>query len=192
MPESWGYDAKDFRYLKSIHNKFGSRKLKEFPHMNLFHWIYYTFGKKMKRIPILNYFSYEKNKAELKLREEFNWRPYGLKHYESIYTRFFQGYILPKKFGIEKRRAHLSTLINSGQISREEALKEIEKSPYPEEGLLREDKNFVIKKLDLSEEGFEKIMNLPVKSYKDYPNNSLFFKSSSPLARSARRIIIKG
>jgi hypothetical protein len=77
---------------------------------------------------------------------------------------------LPKKFKIDKRRAHLSALICSGQISRDEALKEMEKDPYPPE-LLKQDKDYVIKKLSMSESKFQEIMELPVKSYKDYPND---------------------
>lgn len=191
MPESWMYDAKDWKIIKSIQKKFGEKKLKSFLHLNLFDCFYYTFIKRIKYIPILNYIRYDKKEAKAILEKELGWRDYGLKHYESIYTRFFQGYILPKKFGIDKRRAHLSTLICSGQITREEALEEMKENPYPDERIMKEDREYVIKKLGLSEEKFEKIMSQPIKSYKDYPNNSLFFSQASIFTKLAKKIITK-
>ena len=134
---------------------------------------------------------YDKREAVKILEEELDWKNYGSKHYESIYTRFFQGYILPRKFNIDKRRAHLSTLINSGQISREEALKEMKNDSYPDERRMKEDKNYVVKKLGITNKVFEEIMNSPVKSYKDYPNNSLFFSNSSVFIKLARRLITR-
>ncbi len=103
------------------------------------------------------------------LQNVLGWQYYGGKHYESIYTRFFQGYILPRKFNIDKRRAHLSSLIRSGQISRENAVEEMSAPTYPED-LQREDREYVIKKLGMTEQEFESIMAAPVKSYRDYPN----------------------
>jgi len=177
MPESWGYDPKDLKQIKGIHQRFGKIKLKTFPQLTLFDWVYYTFVRRIKFIPILNYIPYVKENAKKLIEKELNWKDYGLKHYESIYTRFFQGYILPKKFNVDKRRAHLSTLICSGQMSREEALKEMERSPYPSEKMMEEDKEYVIKKLGLSREEFARIMSLPIKNFQDYPNNhSLFTK----------------
>ena len=177
MPESWGYDPKDLKFIKGIHKKFGKIKLKTFPQLTLFDWVNYTFIKRIKFIPILNYIPYVKENAKKLIEKELNWKDYGLKHYESIYTRFFQGYILPKKFNVDKRRAHLSTLICSGQMSREEALKEMERSPYPSEKMMEEDKEYVIKKLGLSREEFARIMSAPIKGFQDYPNNhSLFTK----------------
>jgi hypothetical protein len=104
------------------------------------------------------------------LQDELGWVYYGGKHYESVYTRFYQGYILPKKFGIDKRRGHLSDLINSGQITRDEALLQMGTIAYDEK-LFRQDLDFVIKKFELDNTSFECIMNLPTKTFKDYPNN---------------------
>ena len=104
------------------------------------------------------------------LVNSLNWKNYGGKHQESIYTRFFQAYILPVKFNIDKRKAHLSNLINSGQISRDEALEKLKDYSFSNQEVL-EDKKYVIKKLGLTEEAFEEIMNLPRKSFHIYPNN---------------------
>ena len=124
---------------------------------------------------ILDYVPYIKNDVKRVLREELHWKDYGGKHYESIITRFYQGYILPEKFGVDKRKAHLSALICSGQMDREEALEELRKPPYPDSALLDEDREFVIKKLGLTPSEFDDIMKAPVKSHYDYPNNAWIF-----------------
>ncbi len=118
----------------------------------------------------MNYIDYKKDTVMRLLEAELGWVYYGGKHYESVYTRFYQGYILPKKFGIDKRKAHLSDLIKSGQITREAALQELSKDAYDYQ-LFCQDKQFVIKKLDLDESSFDAIMRLPIKSFRNYPNN---------------------
>jgi len=135
----------------------------------------------------LNYIPYIKKDAKKLIEKELNWKDYGGKHCESIYTRFFQGYILPRKFNIDKRRAHLSTLICSGQMTREEALKEMQHSPYPSEETEKEDKEYVIKKLGLSREEFEKIMSGPIKGYQDYPNNHCLFTKLNFFVKLAKK-----
>jgi N-acetyl sugar amidotransferase len=191
MPKSWGHDAKDLKHLKAIHKKFGKTEIKDFPTMGITNWIYYSFIKGIKFIPILNYIDYNKEEAKEILKKEFQWEDYGIKHGESVYTRFFQCYILPKKFGIDKRKAHFSTLINSGQMTRKEALEEMEKDPYPEINLMNDDKNHFLKKLNLTEREFEEIMNLPPKKHEDYPNNSFFFSRNNFLVKVAKKIITR-
>jgi len=167
MPVTWSYGHLDWPYIKRIHKKFSKVKLKRYPKLT-FAYIFYTFViKKLKMISLLNYIDFDKDVAMKVIQDELGWKYYGGKHYESIYTRFFQSYILPEKFGIDKRKAHFSNLIKVEQMTREDALKELEKSTYPEE-LLEQDKEYVIKKLDLTEESFEEIMNLPTKTFKDY------------------------
>ena len=122
------------------------------------------------------------------ISNELDWVYYGGKHYESVYTRFYQGYILPEKFNIDKRRGHLSDLIRSGQLKRESALIEIQKEGY-EADLLAQDKQFVFKKLGISEVEFEEIMDLDVKSFKDYPNN---FKKIGNIKKLVNKLRSKG
>ncbi len=186
---NWMYDPKDWKIIESIHGKFGKTRLNDFPHLSVYDWFYYTFVKKIKYVPLLNYIPYVKKDAIELLEKELGWRNYGAKHYESIYTKFFQGYILPEKFSIDKRKAHLSTLICSGQILREQALKEIERNPYSDEKKIIEDKEYVIKKLGITEKDFEEIMALPIKSHNDYPNNSWFFDKNNPFFAIVRKII---
>ncbi len=126
--------------------------------------------KGIKFISILNYVPYVKEEVKNIITRELDWEDYGGKHRESIWTRFYQGYILPRKFNVDKRRAHLSNLIHSGQLKRDEALKEMLESPYTEEDL-RKDKEYCLKKLGLTEDEFEKMMNLPIKSHLDYASD---------------------
>ena len=107
--------------------------------------------------------------------KELGWRPYPGKHYESIYTRFIQAYLLPKKFNIDKRKVHFSALINSGQMTREEALEKLKEPPYPEDKM-EEDLEYVIKKLDLTREEFEEIYNRSPKTFLDYSTSYSIIK----------------
>jgi N-acetyl sugar amidotransferase len=170
LPNSWGYSSSDPIHLLSIHRLFGKVKLKTYPIYTIFNkYFYYPYVEKMKVITPLEYIDYNKDDAKKFLINELGWRDYGGKHYESKFTKFFQAHYLPTKFGYDKRRAHYSSLIVSGQMTREEALAELEKPLYdPVE--LEEDKRYFSKKLGISLEEYEKIMALPPKSYLDYPN----------------------
>lgn len=191
MPFSWGYDAKDLKHLKAIHRLFGKKKLKTFPTLSIWHIFYCTLIKKIRYMGILNYIDYNKDKSKAILLDELGWKEYGKKHEESIFTRFFQNYILPEKFGIDKRRAHFSTLINSGQMTREHAMEEMKKPLYEYENAKRDEKEYVIKKLGLTNEEFENIMMLPPKSYKSYPNDDLFIKRLVFLYVFVKKLLIK-
>jgi N-acetyl sugar amidotransferase len=171
LPRRWAYGHYDWRYIQSIYRAYGTRPLKTFPHMNYFKMVYYYSRiKGIKLVSILDYIDYNKEEAMRVLTEELEWRPYGGKHYESIYTRFFQGYILPKKFNIDKRRLHLSTLIWAGQLTRPQALDEVSHPPYAGY-MLEDDMEFVMKKFGFTPEEFERIMALPPRSYQEFPNN---------------------
>lgn len=166
---SWAYGHSDWTYIKDVHRKFGNVKLKNYPFFNLILLFYWTFIKNIKVISILNYIDYNKEDVMKIIQNELDWVYYGGKHYESVYTRFFQGYILPKKFGIDKRKGHLSDLIYSKQITREDALNELEKDIYPS-SLFNDDFLFVKKKFLFSDQEFDNIMSSPVKSYKEFKN----------------------
>jgi hypothetical protein len=164
----------DWKYISSVHNKFGKTPLKSFPHQDLF--TIYKRRLTQRKVDILDYLDYRKEIAMQFLKEKLGWKYYGGKHYESIYTRFYQGYILPGKFGFDKRRSHLSSLICSGETTREAALKELDKPTYSP-AMQEEDREYVIKKLGLTQDGFEAIMNAPKKSYWDYPSYGQMIKT---------------
>jgi N-acetyl sugar amidotransferase len=171
VPATWSHGHSDWGYFKGINDAFGERKLKTFPHYGFLklHLSYWRLHR-IKRFPLLNYVDYDKPKAIETLKRELDWEPYGAKHYESVYTKFYQGYILPQKFGFDKRRPHLSCLILDGKITRQEALEQIER-PAIEAEELRRDKVFVAKKLGVSEAEFDEIMALPRRTFWDCPSD---------------------
>jgi len=178
MPYSWIYSPKyDALNIKSIYNKFGNKlDLKTYPFFNLIEYLDYRFFDKSRSINILDLIHYDKELAKNLLINELNWRDYGGKHYESKITQFYQAFILPQKFNVDKRKAHLSSLICSKQISRDEAIIELESSLYKKE-MLNEDIDYFIKKLALSSNEFELIMKMNINSHYSYPSwNGLFKK----------------
>ena len=196
LPESWRWYKYDWLNIKSIHKQFGSVPLKTFPHISFFKKINFELIRKMETVMPLNMIDYNKEEAKELIKKEFGWRDYGGKHFESIITRFYQGYILPEKFGIDKRKAHLSTLICSGQMTREEALNELQ-TPIYDERMLKEDREFVLKKFGLSEEEFQQIMDLPVKEHTAYPSyltkhykyHENIMRSISPMTRVVKKAL---
>lgn len=158
MSPNWNWRKSDSKNIKSIHAKFGVMKIKTYPFLGTTRKLWLQFTKRIISIPILDYITYNKESAMEKITECMNWQYYGGKHFESTFTRFYQGYILVKKFNIDKRRAHLSTLINSRQITREEAIQKLKEDVYSKK-IQEEDKKLLCKKLSFSEEYFEKYIN---------------------------------
>ena len=167
LPRAWSQGHFDWKYIRSVNQLFGRGRLKTFPHIGFF--TYYRRLLTHRRVDILNYIDFNKTEAMKILEQELGWRYYGGKHYESIYTRFYQGYILPTKFGYDKRRSHLSSLICSGETTRTAALKELDKPTY-QPTMQEEDREYVVKKLGLTDDEFESILNAPKKTFWDYPS----------------------
>ena len=154
--------------IKDVFKKHGNGKLEGYELITFYDfWIKFRL-KKFKQFRPLNFISYNKEKA-IKELEKIGWRYYGFKHGESFFTKFFQNYILPTRYGYDKRKAHLSSLIISNQITREQALKELSKPLY-EKQELENDINFFVDKMNITKEEFNKMMLLPKKSYKNYRN----------------------
>jgi N-acetyl sugar amidotransferase len=175
LPKAWVYNKLDLKNIRSISQIFGAKKIKTFPGMALSKYIYYRAFARIKPIDILNMIDYKVDEAISDMEKKMDWQYYGGKHHESIFTKFYQGYILPQKFGIDKRTAHYSTLICSGNMTRDEALIRLEHDIYqPNE--LAADMEYVLKKLGLTETAFKKIMQEPVKNHLDYPNNNSLFQ----------------
>ena len=190
VPRTWSHGHSDWRYIKYLNDHFGGKRLKTYPHYTHFeHAVRFPKIAKVRRFPILDYIDYNKLAAKKLLMETLGWRDYGGKHYESIYTRFYQGYILPTKFGFDKRRSHLSCLVKDRRITREEALEEMKRPAIPEPQL-SEDRAFVIKKLGLTEAEFEEIMSAPRRTFWDYPSYEAGLPYS--LARRAHRAFRRG
>jgi N-acetyl sugar amidotransferase len=188
LPEKWGYGYFDWSYVRDVHRRFGTARLSTYPHFSLAELFYYVFLRRIRMVSILNFIDYNKKQAMGVLEKELGWVYYGGKHYESIYTRFYQAYLLPRKFDIDKRKAHYSNLILSGQMSRPEALEAMKEEVYPKD-LLDQDREYAIKKLNLDEKSFENIMASPKKTFLDYKNNRDVFTFAKGLVNSSRRLI---
>lgn len=187
FPESWAYGHLDWKYVGGIHKRFGSVPIKSFPYLPLTKLYYYLFVKRIKTVSILNYMHFEKTQARKLLTEKLDWVDYGGKHNESLYTKFVQEYILPKKFNIDVRKPYYSGPVLRGQITRDHAL-EMLQAPIADAKSLQDQKDYVLKKLELSEEAFEKIMNLPVKRHYNYPSNYNLFLKLRKIINKARKL----
>ena len=171
LPSAWGYDSMDGRHVRAIHKQFGKKPLKKYEILDFFTWnVYYPRVKKLTILKPLNYIYYSKSDAIEFLEKRFGWRYYGGKHYESRWTRFFQAHYLPEKFGYDKRRAHLSSIVVTGEITREEALAEMEKMLYSDNELA-EDKYFIAKKLGITVDELESFIEGASRDYSEFPNN---------------------
>lgn len=158
LPSAWGYNAMDSTNLRAIHKTYGKIPLKDYPTVSFFDWhVTYPRILGVKFFRPLNYMPYDKQAAKEQLMAEYGWKDYGGKHYESRFTKFFQGHYLIERYGYDKRRAHLASVIVSGQMTRDEALAELEKPAYPA-NQLPEDIEFIRKKLGLSQAEFDAIM----------------------------------
>lgn len=171
-PLNWTY--MDGRYVNYIHKKFGTLKSKSFPVMTMLDYLYYVFVRRIVQVRLLYYLPYDENAIIGMLTKEFGWRSYGNKHHESKYTGFFQSYILPRKFNIDKRKLHYSALIRSGQMSRSDALEMLKIDPYIGG---KETLEYCLKKLDFTPSEFEDILNQDPKSFMDYKSYFSLVKS---------------
>lgn len=189
FPSSWLWSAMDADNLKAIHKKFGTQKLKNYKTIGFYElYFYYPFIKKMKTIRPLNFMSYIKDDALEELKAKVGYKEYARKHGESIFTKFFQNYWLPMKFGFDKRKPHLSSLIVSGQITRDEALKELEKPLYDAKEL-QEDKEYIAKKLGVDNEEFEQILKIPSHYYSDFVNMEKKYKRMKKIQKTVSKFL---
>ena len=192
-PLEWHYHASDLRQLRDIHRRFGTRPLKSFPLADVLKFkVYYRFFKGVQVVKPLNYVPYIKEQAMQELVDRFGWQRYAHKHYESRFTRFYEGYWLPTKFGYDKRRAHFSSLILTGQMTREEALAKIAKPAYDEE-TLAQDFEYIATKLGLTVAELRALHGGPNKTYRDYANQMGLMELGTKVLRAfgAQRAIIR-
>lgn len=188
LPSAWGYDASDSIQLRAVHRRFGTTKLESYPILSTFQkFVYYPRILKLESFSPLDWIDYNKVDAKKLLIDDLGWRDYGGKHHESIFTRFFQGHYLPTKFGYDKRKAHLSSLIVSGQLTREEALEELKKPLY-DPIQLEDDRNFFIKKLGIDRQEYDRIMGEAPRTYLEFPNTENFINKIRKVYHPIKRI----
>jgi N-acetyl sugar amidotransferase len=169
FPASWHGSAMDAINLKAIHKRFGSRPLRSYNTISFFqYYFWFPFVKKMRTVRPLNYMPFDKAEAIAEMERTFGYKPYDRKHGESLFTKLFQNYYLPTRFGYDKRLPHYSSLIVSGQMSRDEALAKLREPLYdPRE--LETDITYFCKKLRISRQEFEALMSAPVHHHSDFP-----------------------
>lgn len=175
MPRQMNWFKYDKRNIKHIAHLFSDINFKSYPSIGTIGYIYYEFIKRVHWVPFLDYFNYNKENALKILKEKYNFKSYPYKHYESVFTRFYQGYILPKKFRVDKRKLHFSTLIISGQMSRETALIDLKKIPYSSLEQLEIDKEFFLKKMNWSEKELNEYLKRTPKLHSEYKSERPFF-----------------
>ena len=174
-PIEWMYYQSDSIQLRDIHEKFGKHPLVNYPVTSIIrHKIYLPYIKGIKVIRPLNYVPYIKEDAVKLLIEEFGWQPYPQKHFESRFTKFYEGYWLPKKFGYDTRRVQFSSLIVTGQMTRDEALEKLKKPAY-DESTIAQDFEYIATKLGISVEELQGYMDAPNKTYKDYKSQEQIY-----------------
>lgn len=192
-PLEWHYHASDLRQMLDIHRRFGTRPLKTFPMADIAKFkIYYRFVKGIRVVKPLNHVHYIKEEAMNELVEKYGWQKYAHKHYESRFTRFYEGYWLPKKFGYDKRRAHFSSLILTGQLTREQALEKIALPAYDPE-TVAQDFEYIATKLGVTVAELQAMMDAPNRSYRDYKNAMSFIELGTKVLRAmgVQRAIIR-
>jgi len=192
-PLEWHYHASDLRQIRDIHQRFGKRPLATFPVADIFRYkLYYRFIKGVRVVKPLNHVPFYKEAAMDELVSRYGWQKYAHKHYESRFTRFYEGYWLPTKFGYDKRRAHFSSLILTQQLTREDAIRKIAEPAYSAE-TIAQDFEYIATKLDLTVAELQQIMDGPNKSYKDYKNSMTLIDFGTQVLRAVgiQRAIIR-
>lgn len=169
-PVEWLY-LNDLKMAKDIHKKYGTVPLRTFPICGMLKYrLLYRYFYGMKRVYPLDYVVYNKAEAEQMLHEKYGWTRYENKHYENVFTRFFEGYYLPHKFGFDTRKNVFSSQILAGTMTREEALEQLKKPPYDEDQM-EQDKEYIAKKLGITTEEFDNLINGPNRSPMDFKNS---------------------
>jgi hypothetical protein len=183
MPDTVVHYKLDLVNFKAIHRKFGTIPLRTYPTIGYLSSYFYQKVLGIQYYFPLDYLGYNKEEAKKDLIARYCWRDYGQKHFESIFTRFYQAYLLPRKFGVDKRIFHYSSLVASCQLSKDQAKKMLEDNSYFISGQCDEDKVYIQKKMGFTEKEFEEILNSPPKSHFDYPSLLHFTRTISKIKK---------
>lgn len=182
-PIEWMYYQSDSIQLRDIHRQFGTRPLKSFPITSILrHKVYLPYVRNIKVVTPLNYIPYFKDDAMELLQREIGWQPYPQKHFESRFTRFYESYWLPRRFGFDTRKVQYSSLILTNQMTREEALERLQEPAYDEDSI-HHDFRFVATKLGISEEELQSYMDAPNKTYQDYRSQEGIYRFGAKAMR---------
>ena len=183
----WSYGHADWRYIRSVWQLSGNPEPSKYPHFSKLDLLYWTFARRIRSVSLLNYIDYQKDEAVGLLKSRLGWEEYSSKHFESIYTRWTQGFFLPTKFKIDKRYMHLSDLIRAGQLTKSAAMEALGQENYRAQDA-KSDTSLVLKKLGLEPDDLEEILSSSTKTYRDFPNSArldALFRSILNLGRRA-------
>lgn len=175
IPRAWNWYKSDKRNIIGISRRFGGPRLKSFPSISTLQTARYVLLNRIHWVSFLDYLDYRKSDALEVLQRDFGYKPYPYKHYESVFTRFYQGYLQPYKFGVDKRKPHLSSLIMNGEMTRDEALALAQGIAYPSDKAMEKDRRYFIKKMGWNEAKFEDYMRRPEKPHDAYPSEAGFY-----------------
>jgi N-acetyl sugar amidotransferase len=167
MPADWSWCKLDKRNIRALGAREGIR-LRTFPAIGTLDYAWNTVIRRLRWIWFLDYLDYNKSEAVAELQAQFGYKPYPYKHYESVFTRFYQGYILPEKFGVDKRKVHFSSLIVSGQMTRREAIEGLVGIPYPSAEALEADKAYFVKKMGWTRSQLDDYIRRPAKPHSEF------------------------
>ena len=187
LPQGWNHRKTDLRNIKAINARFERATMKTFPSLSTLGLLAHRKLLRIEYVGLLTYVEYIKENAILELEQELGWRRYGKKHFESVITRFYQGYILPTKFGVDKRKFHHSLMIHSGQMTRDDAMRDLSEPAYSL-AQQQEDKIFVCKKFGISTHEFDQLMTSPPRSHDDYPTDKKLLDLLLRLNRTLRAV----
>lgn len=176
MPLEWTWNKMDKRNIVGISKRFGGPKLRTFPAIGTFRYMKHILVDRAHWIAFLDYIDYKKDEALAVLTRDYGYKPYAYKHYESVFTRFWQGYMLPAKFGYDKRKPHLSTLIMTGQMTRDEAADRMRQIAYPSQKDLDSDRTYFLKKMGWSEEKLVDYLARPEVRHDAYPSEAALWE----------------
>lgn len=192
LPAQWGYDSLDGKHIHGVFRRFGEGDFQNYPLFSLYQFRYKLFKKYgIRFLNPLNEIEYSKKTALSSLATDFGWQDYGGKHYESVWTKYFQGHLLPYRFGYDKRKAHLSSRIASGELSREDALAELKRPLYDKQAL-RLDEDFIASKLEIDSEELRSLKEVPLRHYSDYPNDQRRIQVMDEIERMKQIIPVGG
>jgi N-acetyl sugar amidotransferase len=187
MPERWRWPKYDWTNIAAIHRAYGRIPLKTFPHLSTLRWFALRATGRIRVMPLLDFVPYRRDEATATLVREIGWREYGGKHDESLFTKFYQGAILPTKFGIDKRRAHLSDRLRNGELTRAEALEQLSLPLYDTDEL-RVESEYVRKKLGYDEAEWAAIMAAPPRSHAEFSSDRVVVRPIRAVARPFRAL----
>jgi N-acetyl sugar amidotransferase len=182
-PVNWGWFGTDLKQIHDIHSRYGDLKLKKYPLSGILnHKFYLRYIKGIQVVTPLNYVRYTKKEAEQELFDTYGWQPYPQKHFESRFTKFYEGHWMPTRFGFDTRRPQFSSLIVTGQMNREDAIARLKNPAYPLDEV-ENDYDYIASKLRISLEELKEYHSIPIKSFRDYKNQEFLFTFGSRVTR---------